>query len=74
MNNKRINQVIKRDNCQGKQNNKTTQPIGHINGITSYETFEKPCCDCKWNGTQKYFETVFETNFKRIHSRIGFRK
>ena len=74
MNNKWINQVIKRDNCQGKQNNETAQPVGHINRISSDKTFEETCCNSKWNGAQEYFETVFETDFKRIHPRIGFRE
>ena len=74
MNNKRINQVIKGDNCQGKQNNKTAQPVGHINRIAGDETFEKTRRNSKRNSAQKYFETVFKPNFKRIHSRIGFRK
>ena len=74
MNNKRIDQIIKRDNRQGKQDNKTAQPIRHINRIASDETFKKTRCNGKRNGAQKYFETVFETNFKGIYSRIGFGK
>jgi hypothetical protein len=74
VNNKRINKVIKRDNRQGKQNDETAQPVRHIYRISSDETFEETRCNSEWNGTQEYFETVFETNFKGIHSRIGFRK
>lgn len=72
MDNKGINQVIKRDNCQGKQNNKTAQPVGHINRISRDKTFEKTCRNSERYGAQEYFETVFEPNFKGIHSRIGF--
>ena len=74
MNNKRIDQVIKRDDCQGKQNDETAQPVRHVNGIAGDETFEKTCSNGKRNGAQEYFETVFEPNFKGIHSRIGFGK
>lgn len=74
VNNKRINQVIKRDNCQSKQNDETAQPVGHINGISGNKTFEKSGCNSERNSTQKYFEAVFEPNFKGIHPRISFRK
>lgn len=72
--NKGVDQIVKWNDGQGKQDYKTTQPIGHFDGVARDETFEKTCGNGKGKRAQENFKTVFKSYFEGIHSGIGSRK